>query len=429
MPQPHHLKVSWRRVALLTLRSIVGLSFLILAWSCGTVPGLQDESIDNVIRVPFVRVLVAQSAQDMKVSADKAFAIEFLDGDKQEVFYSASPIQIRQNFDRLNVYDYNGKEIRTGATEVNIIPRGVGNRLALNKKRYRGMLRFLPVGETVRAVNVLYMEDYLRGVVPPEIGKRTEEEAEAVKAQAVAARTYAMSHLRQYPNQPYDIKASIMDQVYEGASVENRVVNEAIDATAGRVIMYQDDLIHAYYHSTCGGYTDNIEDVWDRGELGYLKAVNDGTAGSWSKYFTWTEVFTELQLRNRLEQYLSGERGRDLRIDKITDIIVNDRTPGGRIRELIVKTRTDTYRFGRDKIRWVFRRASNPDLILPSARFDLKLDKDANGDVVRATFDGHGYGHGVGMCQCGAIGHAREGWNYDNILTHYYTDVEIRKLY
>ncbi len=73
-------------------------------------------------------------------------------------------------------------------------------------------MRFLPDGGNVKLINIVYMEDYLRGVVPPELGKRNESEIEAVKAQAVAARTYAIAHLKQYANQPYDMKSSIIDQ-------------------------------------------------------------------------------------------------------------------------------------------------------------------------------------------------------------------------
>ena len=128
------------------------------------------------------------------------------------------------------------------------------------------------------------------------------------------------------------MKSSIIDQVYEGASVELAIVNKAIEQTAGDVLFYNDDFINAYYHSTCGGMTDNIEMVWDRKEVPYLKAVKDDDACNWSKYFRWKEHFTEDQLRGRIEQYLASDRGRDLRIGRIKDIQISEHTPGGRIR-------------------------------------------------------------------------------------------------
>ncbi|MCH9024438.1 MAG: hypothetical protein IH931_03810, partial [candidate division Zixibacteria bacterium] len=95
-----------------------------------------------------------------------------------------------------------GAVLHQGLKEVNFLPRGKNNYLMVNNTKYRGLIKILPNGGNVRIINVVYMEDYLKGVVPPEIGKRTIDEIEAVKAQAVASRTYAMAHLGQYGGQP-----------------------------------------------------------------------------------------------------------------------------------------------------------------------------------------------------------------------------------
>ncbi len=405
------------------------LCLMILVWSCATVPGLQEESSSTFIRIPFVRVLLDENHDEATVAADGSFAIECLKQGEQSVFYSSRAVKVKNTRGFLRVENHKGAVIQERLDEVNIIPRGNNNRVILDGARYRGILKMLPDGQSVQLINVVYMEDYLRGVVPPEIGKRTEDELEAVKAQAVAARTYAMAHLQQYSNEQYDMKSSIVDQVYQGAGVEDKLVNRAIDVTAGRVLFFEDKYINAYYHSTCGGYTDDIASVWDRKELPYLKSVQDGGACSWSKYYNWSEEFSESQLRGRLEQYLSSDRGRDLRIGKIRDITITEYTPGGRVATMLVHTDQDVFRFHKDRIRWVVGRTSNPDLILPSDRFKVEIERDNSGDVRSITFSGSGYGHGVGMCQCGAIGLAREGWTYDQILTHYYTGVELRKLY
>jgi stage II sporulation protein D len=287
----------------------------------------------------------------------------------------------------------------------------------------------IPYGNNVRLVNILYMEDYLKGVVPPEIGPRTDDEIEAIKTQAVAARTYAMGHLQQYGTEPYDMKATVVDQLYEGLESENRLVDDAVEATTGQVIMYRDDYINAYYHSTCGGETDNIQEVWDKPVQPYLKPVSDSGACSWSKYYRWDEKFTEQQLRGRIEQYLSSDRGRELRLAPVTDLTINERTAGGRVSKLTVRTQNDTYHFNKDRIRWVLGRASNPDLILPSDKFDIEIERSGKDKIKSVTIHGAGYGHGVGLCQCGAIGMARKGWTFEKIIPFYYTGVEIRKLY
>jgi len=163
--------------------------------------------------------------------------------------------------------------------------------------------------------------------------------------------------------------------------------------------------------------------------LPYLKPVSDNNACSWSKFFEWWEIFNEVQLLSRIEQYLSSERGREIKISRITDLIITGQTVGGRVRQLTVQTANDVYRFYSDRIRWVVKRASNPELILPSSNFDIDIERDADGRVTRVIFNGCGYGHGVGMCQCGAIGLARKGWTFEMILKHYYTDTEVKKLY
>jgi stage II sporulation protein D len=265
--------------------------------------------------------------------------------------------------------------------------------------------------------------------VPPEIGPRNESETEAIKTQAVAARTYAMGHLGQYGTEPYDMKATVVDQIYEGMESENDLVDRAVEATTGQVIMFQGNYINAYYHSTCGGMTDNIEEVWDKPAAQYLKPVPDSGACSWSKYYQWDERFTEPQLRGRIEQYLSSDRGKEIRLAPIIDVAVSERTAGGRVAKLVIRTKDDTYRFHKDRIRWVIGRASNPDLILPSDKFEVELQRGDKEHLTGIVIHGGGYGHGVGLCQCGAIGMARKGWTFDQILPYYYRGVELRKLY
>ncbi|HWR83058.1 MAG TPA: SpoIID/LytB domain-containing protein [Candidatus Deferrimicrobium sp.] len=417
---------SWIR---LTARIGIGVCVMALVYSCATVPGLREERPESFLRIPFVRVLLEESADHTTVTCDHRFAIECLTQGQQTVYYSSRPVVVKNRGLRLAVENTSGAAIQEFVEEVNIIPRGTDNRIRLDKKGYRGIMKILPYGQNVRLVNIVYMEDYLRGVVPPEIGQRNNDELEAIKAQSVAARTYAMAHLQQYEGEPFDMKSTVVDQLYHGADVEERLVSRAIDATIGQVIMYHDEMIDAYYHSTCGGMTDDIAHVWDKKARPYLKAVADGEACSWSKYFNWQEVFTEPQLRGRVEQYLSTDRGREIHIGPIRDIRITERTAGGRVARMVVHTEMDAYTFQKDRIRWVIGRSSNPDLILPSDRFDVIIDHEPNGAIKTITFTGRGWGHGVGMCQCGAIGLARAGWPADRIIGHYYSGVELRKLY
>ncbi len=413
----------------LTLQLSFAAMLIVLLWSCAAIPGINEETLTPIIRVPFVRVLLVESQVRVKVDAEGSLAIECLDRGQQTVYYAAQEITVSIYGTRLRVVNNRGDVIQEGSDEVNFIPRGNGSHVRLDGKRYRGIVKVLPYGDNVRLVNILYMEDYLRGVVPPEIGPRSDDEIEAIKTQAVAARTYAMGHLQQYGQEPYDMKATTVDQIYEGMESENRLVDRAIEATAGQVVMYHDDYINAYYHSTCGGMTDNIQEVWDKPVQPYLKPVADSGACSWSKYYRWEEDFTEPQLRGRIEQYLSSDRGREIRLAPIEDIAITERTSGGRVSKIVIRTQNDTYRFYKDRIRWVIGRASSPDLILPSDKFDVELLRAQRDKITGIKVRGSGYGHGVGLCQCGAIGLARKGWTFDRIIPFYYSGVEIRKLY
>jgi stage II sporulation protein D len=412
-----------------TLKIFFGVLLFVFVWGCANVPGLREETTGTYIRVPFVRVLLKDSEPKVSLSARSSFAVECISAGKQSVYYSTRPVVVLVEQGKLTVENDKQLLIQKDIDEINIIPRGKDNRVSVDKKRYRGIVQCRPDGGNVELINIVYVEDYLRGVVPAEIGPRTEQEVEAVKAQAVAARTYTMSHLQQYEGEQYDMKSTIIDQVYEGFDSENKLVNTAVDATAGQVAVYQDQFINAYYHSTCGGMTDNIADVWERIDIAYLKAVADSGACSWSKYYTWSESYTEQQLRGRIEQYLSNDRGRDMRVASITDVVIRDRSAGGRVLTLSVRTQDEVYKFHKDRIRWVIGRTSNPDLILPSARFDVDISRSADGQIENIVFRGKGYGHGVGMCQCGAIGLSRTGSSFEAILKHYYAGIEIRKYY
>ena len=409
-------------------RILGGAILTLIIWGCGAVPQLKEGTEAIHVRLPFVRVLLENSAQEIEVASNGSFALECRRGGRNTVYYSSQSLTVTQDRGLLIVRTRKGM-LGERFEEILVSPRGVRNFLEYNNRRYRGLFRIFPSGMNLRLVNIVYMEDYLKGVVPPEIGKVTEEDFEAIKAQAVAARTYSLRYLSQYPNEPYDLKSDVADQLYEGVEAEVPLISKAVEETRGYVIKFEDSLINAYYHSTCGGYTDDIDEVWDKPSAPYLRAVNDSGACQWSKYFRWQESFTSEQLKMRLEQYLSADRGKDIEIGEITGIEIVERTAGGRVFDILVKTDSRDYRFGKDRVRWVFKRASNPALILQSARFDVNPQYNSAGKLIGVDFEGGGYGHGVGMCQCGALGMARAGKKFDQILMTYYRHTKLVKLY
>jgi len=406
----------------------VPLTFIMLFTGCAVEPTVQQGSEGGYVRLPFVNVLLDESQSEITIDGEGTYSVECVIHGENVAYKVSNPVVIRNDYGLLKLF-MQGTRTPDSYSELFIIPDKHKGLLKLNKRPYRGMFQIMPKGGNIRVINNVHVDDYLKGVVPTEIGGVGDDAVEAVKAQAVAARTYALSHIGQYSGEPYDLKADVSDQIYNGIEVERKFISKAVDATRGYVIMYHDKMINAYYHSTCGGLTDEIDEVWDKADMPYLKSVFDGDFCQWSKYFQWEETYTADQLKLRIEQYLSADRGRNVRIGDITDIAILKRTAGGRVADMLVSTESGDYHFGKDRIRWVFRRSTNPNLILQSARFNVNVHKDTSGRLRSVDFVGGGYGHGVGMCQCGAIGRSRAGEKYDDILKHYYSGVKLIKLY
>ena len=284
---------------LMKLKSILArlsvfIFLIIILWGCGRVPKLSEVAPPSS-RLPFVRVLLDDVSRKHTVSLENQgeIAIDCIKKGKRVSYYSRQPVVIQAEDRTLGLYTGSGQNLDYDIDRMVISSRTKNLLLSYDQKTYRGLLELVSSSGQIRLINIVYVEDYLKGVVPLEIGPTPEEQAEAIKAQSVAARTYAISHLGQYGDENgYDLKADISDQVYGGVSVENQLVNKAVEATRGLVAVYNDRMINAYYHSTCGGTTDDIEDVWDKDPAPYLVSGHDNDACKISKYFTWQERFT-----------------------------------------------------------------------------------------------------------------------------------------
>ena len=284
------------------------------------------------------------------------------------------------------------------------------------------------------AINQLDMETYLLGVVPREIGNVGEELLEAAKAQAVAARTYAVRYMGRRDSLGFDVFATVQDQVYGGVEAEHGPVSRAVRETAGEILTFDGEPIQAFYSSTCGGLTSSIHEVWPvESPRPYLTSVSDINPADGEAFcrssnrFHWTESWTIPQFTEILNETLSDSLPEGASIEALHDLRVLERTPGGRVRTLAIATDVDTFVVGGDRIRWIFRRPSGP--ILNSSKFDAAVLRLVDGTPVEVVATGGGWGHGIGMCQVGAMGRARAGHDYRAILNAYYQGTAIRKLY
>ena len=296
------------------------------------------------------------------------------------------------------------------------------DKAGLNKACYNGEFIVTANGNKLNAINVIDIEDYLRGVVPYEIGKLDESKFEALKAQAVAARTYAYKHFGSRVAQGFDVYADTRDQVYKGLHSATALTDKAVRETEGVVMTYNGEFITAYYHSTCGGETEGVV-TWGRPDHPYLKNKPDlrpdGTP--WcreSNYTEWTREFTEDELRDLFQINAKEAKANVPSFSSIKSMHIQDTLKSGRIHTLVIETNNGSFTAKADKIRWLFKRGGT---ILPSSFF--RIHKNGNEWILK----GKGFGHGVGLCQMGARARAQAGQSYIQILTHYYPGITLEK--
>ncbi len=314
-----------------------------------------------------------------------------------------------------------------------LLVRAAG-RVEIGGNAYRGEALVRNGGDGLTAINVLDLEDYLLGVVPREIGRRTTAEVEAVKAQAVAARTYAITHMGGQAALGFDVFSGVQDQVYGGIADEDTVAGRAVLETRGEIITYDGVPIIAYYSSTCGGRTSAVEDAWPwRTPVPYLKSVSDlvpGTDSAWcasSNRFHWTAHWTRAQLLSALGASLRAYTHAAVALRRVDAIDITDTNASGRVS---VRLQADgrSWTMRADSVRWVLRLPGGAGL--NSARLaKLDVEKGEDGAVTALSVEGGGWGHGVGMCQMGALGRARGGQRYDQILRAYYSGTELKRIY
>jgi stage II sporulation protein D len=302
---------------------------------------------------------------------------------------------------------------------------------------YRGgLLLVRRGGNTILAINVIGIEDYLKGVLPAEIGYLKEGQYEAYKVQAIASRSYALSKLDEKENELYDLKATIMDQVYQGIRGENSVASRAVEGTRGVICSWEGQPIKAYYSSCCGGHTSDIRVSWPwKAHYPYLYGRRDapGEGGRsycrGSRHFRWEAVWSGSDLSRITGKTLPAELGGKVApFNVIRDIRVTGHTKSGRATAVEIVTDNGTHTVYGDRIRWVLRPESAGGPILRSTLFKLDVSR-GGGRVKQVRLKGGGNGHGVGMCQTGAIGMASEGYSAERILAHYYPGTTLVKIY
>jgi stage II sporulation protein D len=263
---------------------------------------------------------------------------------------------------------------------------------------YRGKTRLINQNGQILAVNNVDLEEYLYSVVGAEAIPSWPQEA--LKAQAVAARTYALHLKSKSGSKLFDLDTSTATQVYKGLQSEYSTTHEAVSATSGQIMTYNNVPILAVFHSSSGGHTENVEDIWSQ-RLAYLRGVAD--YDQLAPVYQWNTSVS----RNDLSRRIGG-------VGNVRSLIPQKTTPQGRV--LSVKVVGD--RGNKVVTGSTLREALN----LRSTLFNIS----GNGNTFQIS--GRGFGHGIGLSQWGAYGLAQQGANYQQILSHYYQSANLSQL-
>ncbi len=313
----------------------------------------------------------------------------------------------------------------------------------IEDRQYRRRLDISAVKGGFKVINILNLEEYLYGVVPSEMMVSYPEEA--LNAQAVIARTLALYRkkvVKPHVKNGYDLCDSQHCQVYKGVSNEWKKTNDAVDDTRGEILYYKNKVAHPLFHSNCGGHTVSSGELKGWGSVSYLTGTFDGSMKikfpdnplafekwiksnpdvycnipelGWNAEFRWLRIVPAVFLEEKIN--------RVKKIGKIKNIIINRRSRSGHVLSVsVLGTEGELIIEKEHKIRRNL--AIGP---LRSNMFWLETKYNTDGYPEEFVFYGGGWGHGVGLCQDGAAGTAKQGYSYKEILEHYYKNTLINK--
>ncbi len=275
----------------------------------------------------------------------------------------------------------------------------------IQNRRFRGKIDIIKkTNQRMDVINAVDLEEYVQGVLYHEVSNRWP--LEALKAQAVATRTYALFRISTNAGKDYDVTSDIYSQVYGGRTSERYRTNVAAKRTKGLVMTYQGKILPAYFHAACGGFTEDVSELWEQ-DLFPLKGVPCHYCKS-SPHYSWKRNFRLKDIQDKLSAH-----GYDLGL--IKEISAIERNITGRIRKLKITARDGKEDFITGK---EFRNIIGPNIV-KSTNFTIEM-KGYYLDLI-----GYGWGHGVGMCQWGAYEMARKRKTFEEILDYYYPGLDI----
>lgn len=382
-------------------RFLFGFVFFFSALSLGFVTSAgRNEVVKPYFNTP-LRVLLDKGQQELRMkSVLNSIYLKEPDQEKWIKIGGQAVIQITRNKNNIliNGVTYKAHSIYFRGGPQHTDPINYGNRL------YRGALKLHLTRAGLILTNIIPLEEYLYGQVAGEMNPNWE--MEALKAQVVAARTYAL-YMIKHPKSPfYDLEKGTSDQVYLGAQSESVRIRKAVESTRNEFVTKELLPIKAYYHSRCGGYTESASSVWNKLEKHSRISVPcpycQKFPYSWKTSVKAKELFNVVKLPfEKLKPF---------------GISISDKSPSGRVKEVVLESNQRKLSVKSEELRHLLGYAN-----VKSTRFEVKLNQKEE----EIHFEGTGAGHGVGMCQWGAQFLAKQGKSYREILAHYYPSYKI----
>ncbi|RCW89264.1 SpoIID/LytB domain protein [Halanaerobium sp. DL-01] len=297
-------------------------------------------------------------------------------------------------------------------------------------RQYRGDLLIKGDGSQFTIINNIDLTSYLISVVPSEIYASWPDEA--LKAQAIAARSYTLSNLGRHKDDGYDLCSTVHCATYNGVKSEHPNTTEAVLFTQGETAYYKDNIIEAVFSSNSGGFTERSDEIW-QSDLPYLRGANQmidesysfplspyelkkwivTEPESYSKKYGGNRYRWQLNISKEVLEYSS-------KLQNINKISITDRASGGTVTKLKIIGDSEEKIYSGYQIRRVFAGIRNSRIILEPIYSN-------SGEFLSVNIYGAGWGHNLGFDQSAAAGMAAEGWSYREIINHFYPETEIRK--
>lgn len=341
----------------------------------------------DVVGTRFLRIRIGEGAGAVTVAAD---TLRAWDADGKLAAEAAGNVQLAAVGDRIR---FNGTKLLGETVDVAGFPalrmggQGVGGRLRVAARKGRLLV-----------VAVVPLETYVSAVIARETPPRFHPEALA--AQAVATRTYAVGATKKPRDPSYDVVGSVEDQVFDGIDNVAEVFRAAAEGTRGLVLVYRGELARTVFHSTCGGRTESAANAWGK-DVPYLRSQVCEDCSD-SPAYRWEYRMSDAEGR-RVARALGIPPGKDLRIS------IAERTSTGRA----ARVRISSGGVAREAQAAEFRKTAGYARV---RSLRMEITPAADGWLI----SGRGYGHGVGMCQFGANGMAKSGRGVREILARYY---------